>query len=261
MTSRAGVLCLGLALLLAAAAEAAAPLPAHPPEVLRQDLEFLLRTIDEVHPDPYQAVSREDLEAHVQRIAAGLTEPLTAVQFFPRVAPLITSLGDGHTLVSPTLDSAALEEAGIRFFPLDLLFTPSGAFVLRSSGPEEEVPAGARLLSVNGTAIEEITETLLSLASGETRDLRLAKLGVDDTFKLFLWQTYGFAGTFDIEHEHDGERAGVRLAGLLPSEIRSRRTKAATKTLELETLEDGVRLLRVRHFEVDSNDFRRFLRS
>lgn len=84
--------------------------PLIPAETLQAQLDFIVQTIEEVHPDPYARISKEVFEEEVERVKASLDEPLTSAQFYELVAPLVGSLNDSHTsLLSATLTPKTFE--------------------------------------------------------------------------------------------------------------------------------------------------------
>ena len=76
----------------------AQPEPLIPPGTLRAQLDFIVQTTEEVHPDPYARVSEEVFKGEVGRVKTSLDKPMTSAQFYELVAPLVNSLEDDHTL-------------------------------------------------------------------------------------------------------------------------------------------------------------------
>ena len=68
------------------------------PEDMRHDLDELFFQIEKVHPDPYTKRSKSDIDRERQRIYDELGKPMTMIDFYRMVDPLISSLGDYHTL-------------------------------------------------------------------------------------------------------------------------------------------------------------------
>src|SRR5262245_6644623 len=70
------------------------------PQELAADVDDLFAIIEEVHPDPYTVQSRDEMARRRAALVAALDHPMTRVEFQPRVAELVASLGDGHTSVA-----------------------------------------------------------------------------------------------------------------------------------------------------------------
>lgn len=113
-------------------------------EALRAELDFIVQTIEEVHPGPYTRVSEEVFKVEIERVQAALNKPLTSAQFYELVAPLVSSLQDGHTQLA---SEASLGERPCRAKGLPRFFTAESKGVLvmpsfgvdNSSATREEV--------------------------------------------------------------------------------------------------------------------------
>ncbi len=68
-----------------------------PSDKLNQDLSFLMKSIDEIHPNLYFQISKEEALIAYQEIEANLTEPLTSLEFYNRINPFVDSFEDVHT--------------------------------------------------------------------------------------------------------------------------------------------------------------------
>ena len=74
------------------------------------DIDALVYTLGEVHPDLFATCRQADFFRAVNRAKATLPDSLTDVELFRRAAPLVTMIGDGHTMLR---------------FPYNSYFTPS----------------------------------------------------------------------------------------------------------------------------------------
>lgn len=72
------------------------PLRSFSPAQLQADLDFLAATMIEVGVNPFVSTSREAFDSALASARRGLTQPLDIFAFYGRVAPVFTSLDDGH---------------------------------------------------------------------------------------------------------------------------------------------------------------------
>ena len=63
------------------------------------DIDALVYTLGEVHPDLFATCRQADFFRTVNRAKATLPDSLTDVELFRRAAPLVTMIGDGHTML------------------------------------------------------------------------------------------------------------------------------------------------------------------
>src|SRR5688572_15928516 len=55
------------------------------------DIEALFRAIENVHPHPYEIVSRETVQAERKRVEAALPDPVTWQELWFQISPLVAS--------------------------------------------------------------------------------------------------------------------------------------------------------------------------
>ncbi|HEX2291976.1 MAG TPA: hypothetical protein VHH55_01595, partial [Gaiellaceae bacterium] len=115
------------------------------------DIRNLVAEIEQRHPNPYHAVSRQEFRAAAEDLAArapGLTRSETIVG----VMRLMHMLGerDGHSGLFPFVPS---NHAGLRSYPLRLWRFPEGLHVIRAHDP---ALVGARVVSVGRLPAQEV---------------------------------------------------------------------------------------------------------
>lgn len=71
------------------------------PAEMKGDLDCMMATFDEVHPNLYFKVSREKLTEARRQLESKLNQPLTVVQFDQALQAFIAGFADGHTWISP----------------------------------------------------------------------------------------------------------------------------------------------------------------
>jgi fermentation-respiration switch protein FrsA (DUF1100 family) len=67
------------------------------PEQQRDDVRFLMKTLEEVHPNLYFQVSREEIRRRLDELDRRLTNSLTRLEFYHTLAPFVYGFEDDHT--------------------------------------------------------------------------------------------------------------------------------------------------------------------
>ena len=154
------------------------------PEELKYDLDFLIQTLEDVHPDLYRYTPQEEIYKMKQDIEEDLSEPLTRLEFYRKVAPLVTRIGDGHTYITyPVEELNEYINGGGRLFPLDVRIIGERLFVVVDY--TGEIPPGAEILKINGFSISQLIEELTKYVSGEKLSYRIES--VNTNFRALLW--------------------------------------------------------------------------
>ncbi len=203
-TGMAGAIALSVAAVIMAAATAFAfdPQRTYPPEALKDDLKVLWDILEEGHGGLDRYTPASVLKKRFDEAMNGLSGPLTELDFYLRLLPLVADVKDGHTRaqVSPPAGSF-LDDQPIGI-PVGIRFLGGKAFIFRNLSSEASIKEGAELLAVNGMPVGEILSNLLPLIPSDagilTRKLRLLespaifgrlfalRFGRPDSFRLRL---------------------------------------------------------------------------
>src|SRR5579885_2596202 len=71
------------------------------PAEMKADLDCLVSTFDEVHPNLYFKVSRERFADDRRDVESKLSQPLTVVEFYQTLKTFVAGFADGHTAIFP----------------------------------------------------------------------------------------------------------------------------------------------------------------
>jgi hypothetical protein len=112
---------------------------------------------------------RARLTAMLDKVDARLTEPMTELQFYRLLAPVVAELRCGHSFLSV---SAGMEEhlrAEALFFPLGIRIFGDRMFVVEDSHGLG-VPPGSEILGLNGMAAAELIQLITANVVTDGRD-------------------------------------------------------------------------------------------
>ena len=153
------------------------PAPTIPVSALREDLATLWSILDEGHAALERFASRDDLKRMFDEAGNGLTAPVTEIEFYKKVLPLIAAIKDGHTRLELSPAAEKLLDSSPVYFPLGLRFTGRKVFVFRNLSPDASIREGAEVLAVNGLETAQILDRLMASVPSDAgivaRKLRL----------------------------------------------------------------------------------------
>jgi tetratricopeptide (TPR) repeat protein len=115
----------------------------------REDLAYMAREMARRHRNLYHTVSREHFDSAVAALHRRIPQ-LQRHQVIVELARIVALIGDGHTNIAPTRDSAI----GFRTLPIKLYFFKDGLFV-RAADREHADLAGAKVVRIGQTTPAE----------------------------------------------------------------------------------------------------------
>ena len=71
------------------------------PGKLKEDLDFILKNIDEIHPNMYAYISKEEFNTLKIETYEKLNKPLNDLEYYIAIAPLVAEIRNGHTRIRP----------------------------------------------------------------------------------------------------------------------------------------------------------------
>jgi hypothetical protein len=146
-----------------------------PPEALKADLEVLWDILAEGHGALDRYTPEATLRKSFNTAGAGLTGPLSPVDLYARLLPLVAEVKDGHTRLAMSADDERAFDARPILIPFAPRFLGDKAYVLRDLSPERSVGDGAELLAIDGRPVAEVVSALLPLIPSDA-GIRTAKL-------------------------------------------------------------------------------------
>lgn len=168
-------------------------------EQVIEDIDSLVYTISEVHPDMFSVCGQGEFFGMVSDLKQALPDSVSVCQLYLILQPIIVKLGDGHTSLWFPWDE--VKDNTLRF-PLHVTPTRDNKLYVDFS-VDNKIPLGSEIIKINGVTVDEIFEKMMCYQSGETEAFRSQR--VRDTFTELLFILYS-ADSYDIEYKEPGRR-------------------------------------------------------
>jgi hypothetical protein len=195
---------------------------------LKADLDSMYVIINDIHPDMFAVLPQDEFEAMLANAKLQLADSMTVFEFYNVIAPLVASLGDGHT--SAFFPRNQLRDYDIRIFPFSVMvnYRDSSVVVRRDfSEAPGEIPVGAELLAINNRCIKEVVGRMMACVSGEKDFFRAAM--VNNLFPSLLFTLYA-EEDFLVDFQHEDVQAQRSVTGSSVSGINTRLRAMAFRT-------------------------------
>ncbi len=166
------------------------------PKQLREDLAVLKRTLTAIHPGVYRYQTPESLEREFAAVESKLDTPMKEGKFLVTVSQLVSKLNCGHTYVNFYNQDAKLKArlfGGRTYLPFYFRIV-DGRFIITANASSKDISVGSEILKINGIAVKEIIEKLLTVTKGDgtsTLEHRIDSIGLSrgdaEAYALFDW--------------------------------------------------------------------------
>jgi len=236
---------------------------AHPKieaELLKKDLAILKENLELVHTGLYTYTPKETFDQFFKALDQSIVEPLTAIEFYRELRPLLSLIRNGHTGILPP--SAIIEKIRDEYllFPLDVYWDKDQLYVYRNLSDNKTFPAGSIIKSING---EDAQKLFFDFAKDVSTDGYNKTIPIDETFlsfKVSLITLRGIFKQYELEIlTPEGKTINCTLDAQLNKELRARREEmnggplksfwsSDIPALELK-IDDDIATMRIRTFD------------
>ncbi len=159
-------------------------------EKLKADLDFLFKTIEEVHPNMYAYISEEEFTQHRDKLYAQINRSMSASEFYKLAAPVVAKLKNGHTVLLPNLQSfMEYVKRGGKLFPLYISWDGEKAIVSESHSTTK-VPMGGTVLAIGNEPAAKVLDRVSHRVAAEFKDRNTTVLN-QKSVPLLIWGEYG----------------------------------------------------------------------
>jgi hypothetical protein len=202
---------------------------------LQEDFHQLRNAIEEMHPAPYDFTDKTTFDSLFDTQFALIDRPLSAQEFYRILAPLVTTIGCGHS----TLDMPKnyWTNTPQNFFPLKLWFTRNKVYVHLTFGEKNDIDPGSEIISINDISIKMLFHQLISSLSADAYNSSYRTYLLNNRFAFYYAMKYGFPDEFKVTYRFSGEtksRHALIQPVSLPTIYQSDHWKSA---LDFELLE------------------------
>lgn len=236
-----------------------------PPSELKEDIDFLFQTLEAVHPNLYACTPESIITRERERIENEITSPLSRIDFYIKIAPLVAKLNDGHTWVSQPSEEFDhyVKNKGL-LSPFDLDFKDGKAFIAANYSSDSLIIVGSELLCINGIQTGNMVDSLLQFISGEKVSFKTKVL--ENAFRKMVWLIYKFDQEYDVEFisQLTGKRHTHKVSGVTDESIRKKRGSGSKDEKPVyytyySLLDEKIGIIDFRSF-TDLSQFKTFLK-
>ncbi|WP_415327743.1 S41 family peptidase [Chryseobacterium sp. MMS23-Vi53] len=216
------------------------------PEKLKEDVDFAYAKLKEMHPNLYWYISKNELERKFDSIKQTINQPLTPLQFYFKLQPIIADIREGHlSLRIPRKklskkEIKELENKKAMFSRFEYFVKDDRLFIIRNPDSLENIKPGTEVLAINDIPVSEYLKKYRQLVSSDGYNTTFQSYFLKDWFFYFYIAEYGFANSAKIETFYQGEKKTYNLTRESKSESDIKKEKEQEKRTSEKKVNDYV---------------------
>lgn len=162
------------------------------PGQIKADIDTLLYKLMDIHPSFLSHYESNSTKNKVDSIKNSINHPMTRLDFFRLMQPIIAI--DGHTSLNYSGPLCPHEDHPI--FPFKVLIYKDSLYIKENLSTNESLYKGAIIEKINGISSKKIIDNLIRYIPGEKDFYKAKKLEKD--FHIYLALVYGSFSDFSI---------------------------------------------------------------
>jgi len=166
--------------------------------LLLEDYDFLLKTLEETHPNLYSYIPKDEFVEKTNAFRASINEPMSKTDFYKILYQTIALVKQGHTMVFGDAGYREFLKSGGQAFPFKISYNSGHIYVDENYSSHSEFVKGTEIIAVNRVPVNRIVDKF-------TPFLRVRPNGyIGGTLSYnwggFLWLLYDFSDQFTISY-------------------------------------------------------------
>ena len=190
---------------------------------IKEDLDYLLKKLENIHPNPYIYTSRAIICEKRKNIENSITQVISKIEFWRKIAPFLSSLQCNH-IYSYSLNSEInkYNNLGNKFFPFNVIILNNELHLIENDVYNYERVSG-KILSINSQSYKIIIKKMSNIIG----DKRNTKNLISEAFTYYLWLVCGISNDFKIEYisNKDNKKYFFTNTGVLLEKLNKKQSK------------------------------------
>lgn len=161
------------------------------------DFDTLCSKLEHIHPDLFLHQAKKEYDTRKFQIRTSFTDSASISDFYLKVAPLIASIKDGHSMMLPPITEELIAHAknNGKTIPLRIKATGNVFLVDYPLNNDTQICKGDTILSINGIHSKDILSRMYSLFASEKGDA-IKEYTVSSYLTPLLWHMYQWSESY-----------------------------------------------------------------
>jgi len=187
------------------------------PDELKEDIDYAYLKLQKMHPQLYWYISKKDLDYKFDSLKQTIHQPLTPLQFYFKLQPVIADIREGHLALRiprkkfTKSQIKALEHKKGMFSRFEYYIQDDHLFIVENKDSIENIKPGTEILAINNIPISEYIKKYRQLISSDGYNTTFQSYFLKDVFFNFYTAENGLTNTAFIETLYNGTKQTYTL--------------------------------------------------
>jgi hypothetical protein len=143
------------------------------PEELKEDIDYAYLKLQKMHPQLYWYISKKDLDHKFDSLKQTINQPLTSLQFYFKLQPVIADIREGHLALRiprkkfSKKEIKSLEHKKGMFSRFEYYIKDNRLFIVQNKDSIAHIKPGTEILSIKNIPLSEYIKKYRSLISSD----------------------------------------------------------------------------------------------
>ena len=180
---------------------------------LQEDFDILRHCLEKVHPNLYNYRTVTELQNIFDAIRTQIDAPMTELDFYRLVGPLLKDIGDAHTDIEASEACYEALDKDWKLFPFQVKWIDEALYITHNFSAEEDIERGARILTINGREIEPVFNQLRTYMPRDGNNIHGPNRALSRLFMDFYYFMVERPDEFQLELQRlDGSHQVIAVA-------------------------------------------------
>lgn len=236
---------------------------------LQKDVDFTHKKFQKLHPKLYYYISQESLDSKFDSLKNTINKPLTPLEFYKKISPVVAAIKQGHSYVIPPektfskKETKAIVKKGIGpFSQFDFSFYNDKLYVIKNKSPHKTIAAGSEVLSVNGIKPADLINEYNRYYSSDGFNTTFKKQMATKRFTAYFTTEYGIKDSLQYIFKFNDSIKSITIKRFNKDSIAKKEKKVALKKAPTDKVKQQVlkRKKRINGYDKLTNSFIKELR-
>lgn len=193
----------------------------------KEDIEFMMETLESVHPDLYFAVSKEDIDRLINDELKDIDGLITSIKFYKKFSPIINSFKDGHTGMRLPNDYITKIKNNDEILFINVHIKDGKIHIYDTFIDQYEKYKGWEIQSINGKKASKIYDEMLGYVSGSK--LGFKESSIENNFVLYYYLNNEPKDEYMINVKNGDKKEIIKIQGISLEEAQKLNDKEEKK--------------------------------